>query len=348
MKNSTGALIDTRPIEKKNKDYQFSEIVASTNPVIWQTKSESEWRIFPIFNQFDTNMCVSFTVAKQLGIQSFINEGEYIDFSKAHLYERRSNKPSAGMGSDDGYNIVRKEGITLEQLYPTPSKNNDGKDLRIKKSSNLVGQIFKIDAYLSVERDIDTIASIIQTTGKGVMVWFWGNYKEWNQEVPKILDKTQTLYTAVVRHSVTAVDFFLYKGKKALLIEDSWGIKTGNNGRRIITEDFFNARNYYAGHIMNFKFENDELNISEPKFNITKSVSFGDNNIDVGQLQQMLRYEGLFPVNTQTTTYYGAITAKAVMDWQLKHGVDSPEVIGNLQGRYFGQKSLKKFRQLYM
>lgn len=348
MKTSTGALIDTRPIEKRIKDYSFDEIVALSNPVIWQTKSESDWRTFPIFNQFNTDQCVAFSIAKQMGIQAFINEGEYIDFSKSHLYERRINKPAGGMGSDDAYNLIRKEGITLEKLYPTKTKNNNNTALSIKKSGQLVGEVFKIDSYMSMPLNIDTIASTIQTTGKGIMTWFWGDYKEWTREIPTIQNKEINLQNAEVRHAVTAVDYFLHKGKKALLIEDSWGIDTGIKGRRIITEDFFNKRTYYAGNIMNFKFENNELKDEKPIFNINKPLAFGMQDEQVVSLQNMLKHEGLFPINTQSTGYYGSITAKKVMEWQLKHNVDTEKTIKDLEGRYFGNKSLKAFRKLYM
>lgn len=188
-KTTIGAAIDTRPEEEKLKDFQFRELVASTDQVKWQTKSEKDWRKFPIFDQKQTDQCVAFSIAKLMGIQHQLDEGEFIDFSKSHLYERRSNRPAAGMGAVDAFELVRKEGVTLEPLYPTKTVNNNTAQLTIKNHFAKVGEIFKINNYISTPiNDIDTVASIIQRTKKGVMTWFWGTYNEWDREVPKILD----------------------------------------------------------------------------------------------------------------------------------------------------------------
>jgi len=48
------------------------------------------------------------------------------------------------------------------------------------------------------------------------------DYNEWT-DVPKIIS-TQPVNTLKVRHGITAVDYILYQGEKALLIEDSWGV----------------------------------------------------------------------------------------------------------------------------
>jgi hypothetical protein len=341
MKYSTGALIDTR--KDKSKDFLFKEIVASADPVIWIQKDEKDWRKYPIKNQQSSNQCVGFSVAKLLGIQHQIDEGEWIDFSATHLYERRNNFPSAGMMGVDAFNIAHNEGITLEQLYPNKTHNNDNERLNIKKHYNQVGEIFKISAYLSLPiQDIDTVASVIQRTGKGVMVWYWGTYNEWDRDVVSIRDNT-TLHTAPVRHSVVAVDYILHNGKKALVIEDSWGNR-GINGRRIITEDFHKQRNYYVGHIMNFKFEPNKIKEEVKIFNTHK---FGDTHKEIVIIQNILKSEGLFPNNVSSTGFYGSITAKAILDWQLKHKVASERELNNLQGRVFGPASLKKFKELY-
>src|SRR5690606_38497789 len=99
--------------------------------------------------------------------------------------------------------------------------------------------------------------SIIQETGKAVMVWFYFEYNEWTAR-PKVLNPGLDLYGAnTARHSVAAVDFTLTEdGKKALVIDDSWGPGAGNGaGQRIVDEDFFMARNWYRGHFQNLKFE---------------------------------------------------------------------------------------------
>lgn len=333
MKTYNGAQIDIRSPQEKEKDFKLEELVASTLQPVWQTKAEKDWRTFPIFDQNQTDQCVAFSITKLMGIDLYKKEGEFVNFSKSYLYEQRANKPAGGMGAVDAFDLARK-GVTLEYLYPSATLNNNTSNLSAKPHEKKVADLFKVDAYVSLPLSIDTIASTLQATGKGVMVWFWGTFQEWNREVPTILDTSITLYSAPVRHAVTAVDHFLYQGKKAILIEDSWGISTGNKGRRIITEDFF-SRCYYAGYITSLKYE---TSIPTP-IKITKNLEFGMRDSEVALLQQYLKDRGYFPVNHSVTTYYGIITSKAVLKWQLDNRIDSAQTLNQLQGRYFGNKS---------
>lgn len=336
MKIYNGAQIDTRSKEETEKDFLLEELVASTQTPIWINKSERDWRTYPISDQRQTDQCVAYSVTKLMGIDMYQKEGEFVDFSKSYLYEQRSNKPSGGMGSINAFELAR-QGVTLEYLYPSKQIDNNHSNLTAKPHERKVAEVFKVDAYVSLPLSIDTIASTIQATNKGVMVWFWGTFQEWNREVPTILDASISLISAPVRHAVTAVDYFYHNGKKALLIEDSWGLSTGNKGRRIITEDFF-SRCYYAGYITSLKYD-----ISEPtQIKITKNLQFGMRDIQVQQLQQFLKDRGYFPSNHSTTNYYGAITARAVLKWQLDNKVDTPQILNQLQGRYFGNKSRAK------
>jgi hypothetical protein len=345
-KENVGALIDTRPKQEKEKDFLFEEIVAQTDQVIWQTKPENAWRKFPIKNQESSNQCVAFSIAKMLGIQHLKDEGEWIDFSATHLYERRSNFPFAGMGGNDVFEIARKDGTTLEVLYPNKTHNNDNERLNIKNHLAEVGKIFTISNYVFLPiQDIETVASVIQRTGKGVMVWYWGTYAEWVRDIPEIRDRNINIMTAPVRHSVVATDYFIHNGKKALLIEDSWGLNHGMKGRRIITEDFHRERNYFAGHIMNFKF--GESKLKDATFTLNTTLQFGQRNNQVIELQKMLQHEGFFPINVSPTNYYGSITARAVLEWQLKHKVAPENELRSLAGRSFGPASLKKVKELY-
>jgi hypothetical protein len=182
----SGALIDERPFEEKEKDYLFKEMVASINPVNWVEKSFAEWRVFPIFNQDGSGSCVAQTLAKLLGILYWLKNQCYVHFSATHIYQRRANKPSVGMAGVNAFDIAAK-GVTLEELVPSQAMNDyQMDDIEIPEYKEEVGEIFKIHNYVILPiKDIDTIASIIQTTGKGVMVWFYFKTDEWT-DVPKI------------------------------------------------------------------------------------------------------------------------------------------------------------------
>jgi hypothetical protein len=367
----SGALIDVRPPEEKEKDYHFGEIVAAANPVNWVEKPQSAWRKFPIFNQDGSGSCVAQTMSKLLGILYWLLNQLYVHFSATHIYQRRANKPSGGMAGVDAFNIAR-QGATLEELVPSQNLNDSQMDgTVIPQYKQDVGKVFKIGNYVSLPvKDIDTIASIIQTTSKGVMVWFYFKIDEWT-DAPTVKYANLDLNAGdTARHSVTAVDFTLYQGKKALIIEDSWGTTAGLNGQRVITEDFFRVRNWFAAYPINFAFDDQTQpqpqpspGPAKPKYTFTKPLVFipwdaiknqpaevalhESQKADVVALQNILRYEGLFPSNVSSTGYYGSITAKAVDSFQRVHQVAPLSELDALRGRRVGDKTIKVLNDLY-
>ena len=74
---------------------------------------------------------------------------------------------------------------------------------------------------------------------------------------------------------------------------------------------------------------------------------------EVIQLQKVLQKQGYFPNNVECTGYYGAITAKAVLAYQIANRVDymlyngkkalviidDIDTLKKLKGHYFGGKS---------
>ena len=351
----SGATIDERPPEQKEKDYKFEELVASSNPVTWVEKTPDQWRKFPIFSQNGSGSCVAQTEAKELGIMRWLKDGQYVHFSATDIYQRRVNKPAGGMGAVDARKIA-SQGATLEVLAPSQSMTDQQMDTApIELYKREVGSVFAVPNFVEFSaKDIENIASFIQTTSKGVMMWFYFQYDEWTEH-PVVKNFTLDLYAAATaRHSVTAVDFALVGGKKCLIIEDSWGPGAGMGGQRVIDEDFYKARNWYAGHLMTFRFD-DQTQPSptpppRPKYTFTKTLQFSptfavDN--DVKALQDILKYEGLFPANVSSTGYYGAVTAKSVLAWQKKHKVDSDAALDQLQGKVVGPKTRAKLNSLY-
>ncbi len=340
----SGAEIDTRTEAEKAKDWQFREVVASADLVNWQQKPQDQWRRFPIFNQDGSGSCVAQTEAKELGIMRQLKDGNYVHFSATHIYQRRSNKPYGGMAAIDARKIVT-EGVTLETLSPGQNINDNQMDsLTIEPYKQEVGKVFKVQNYLADPiKDIETVASIIQKTQKGVMVWFYFEYSEWTER-PTVLNPNLDLNApATVRHSVTAVDFTLLPdGKKAIVIEDSWGPDAGIGGQRTIDEDFFIARNWYAGHLVNFQF--DEPQPTKPQHVFLTDLEFGMTGPEVVALQDCLKWEGTFPSNAQSTGYYGSVTKTAVQAFQVKHGIASPTSLG--YGRT-GPKTRAKLNEIF-
>lgn len=331
----SGVLLDTRTEEEKAKDFKSTELIASFAPVSWTTKTT--FRKFPIFNQDGSGSCVAQAQAKEIGILRFLKDGNYVHFSASDIYQRRENKPETGMGVADVRKIA-KDGVTLEALSPSQNLNDAQMDgVTIEPYKREVGKIFSVPNYLNDPIDIEAVASVIQETKKGVMLLFFFKIDEWTN-VPEVKYPTLTKFDGL-RHCICAVDFTLYQGKKALVIEDSWGSSYGMAGQRIITEDFFNQRCFYAGHLINFVFDE----VPKPSYNFTKDLSFGQTDPDIVALQDILKYEKLFPSNTASTGYYGAVTAKAVFAFQNNHGIDP----SGLAGKKVGVNTRAKLNELY-
>src|SRR3990167_9388296 len=127
---------------------------------------------------------------------------------------------------------------------------------------------------------------------------------------------------STARPSITAVDFTLIGGVKHLVIEDSWGPGAGMGGQRTISEAFHSARNFHASHLMTFQFEGGPQPApAAPHWVFNKNLAFNPiffTDQDVKALQNILKWEGFFPTNVDSTGYYGAVTAKSVLAWQKK------------------------------
>lgn len=360
----TGALPDDRPESARQKDYMLTETVVSANPVNWTEKPEGSWRKFPDQDQNGSGSCVAQTLKKVLGVSYSLKQGTFVRFSASHLYQRRSNKPAGGMIGVEAFDIAMK-GVTLEELAPSELLTDAQMDAeKVEPHEEEVGRVFAIGGHVGLPiKDIDSVASVIQTTGKAVMVWFYFTASEWSRKVPVIETAlTDERDARSLRHSVTAVDFTVYNGKKALIIEDS--AHFGGITRRVITEDFFKVRNFFARYPMSFKFEDPSNNDPslKPHHVFNQTITFiplnpsgaisdiekhNGQKVDVAALQDILKYEGLMPTNIDSSGYYGAITAKSVLQFQKKHQVESDDVLDPLAGKIVGPKTLAVLNNLY-
>jgi hypothetical protein len=210
MEYINGANLDTRSDSEKEKDFRQEELVAKTDYVLWEEKHGSKWRTFDVQNQANSGSCVAQTIKKMARVLAL--EKKYdLFFSATDIYQKRSNKPTSGMIGLEAFEIWRKEGIALEQMAKSQLMSDAEMDrLKIEKQARDVGEVFKIGGHLGIQNgNFESVASTIQATNKAVMVWFFFTAKEWSDFIPTVQDRS--LYADIaLRHSVTAVDFFLY------------------------------------------------------------------------------------------------------------------------------------------
>lgn len=341
-----GALLDERPKSRIIlEDVPFDEIVAKSNDVDWREIPKDEVRQFGVQNQYFQSSCVAHTRRKLRRILWKVNKGWDVDFSEGYIYRKRANYPSEGMAAYDAIKID-KEGVPLRDLLPTEgfteAKMNQ---LKIEPYHEAVGKVFSInDDVVFSTGDLFTPSATIQLTKKGVMMWFYFTFSEWAREVPQVIESgLRAIDRRAIRHSVVGVEPALYHGMKGVWIEDS--AHFGGFNRRFITQDFYENRNFWASYPINFVFEPQ----TEILKKLTKTAKLGDNNNDVKNIQDFLKKHGTFPRNVESTGYYGALTARAVKEWQKAnwqkfYAIDrrwTQSTLESLNGASFGSISLR-------
>lgn len=321
----TGALPDDVSEEDKLKRYNQGEVVVSIAPVTW-SKKES-YRKFPTRKQNGSGSCVMQSLEKERGILSQQKYGDFIIFSANPSYQLRSNPAISGSTYEDLIKATNYGGI-LESISPSQSLT-DSQMMSAKKESyfNDMAKIFGAKR-ITMDLDIDTIASTIFNTGKAVGLTFRFGQGEWfgNYKVKELLPPSQWIYG----HRVCAIDYTLDEnGVKCLVIDDS-ACEDGYP-ERIIPESFLISRSFWKpNYIMNFK-SYTEIGILPDKPHFVDSIV---------SAQKCFKYEGLFPVNVPEIENWGPITKKACIEFQKRYGIEPS--LGN-----FGPITKNKLSELY-
>jgi hypothetical protein len=325
-----GWLID----KPDDRNYQATEIFKSPVPVTWIEKPQTSWkRILPIRTQDGSSACVAFTVSTLLANENKIEEGKYLPLSPRMIYAR-GVVPGGGMFYKDAMKIGQDVGACLEVLLPSDGKGEVDM-LKLddeKKSDLLVARVYRGGPFVFLPVDIDWIAGMV-STGKAVALGTRFNSGDFSTGEVKLAQ------SGIYGHAVSAVDFTMWKGEKAIVFQNSWSDKWGFGGLGVITETQLKT----GGLVTALYFENLP-NVAEsgtmPKINIVAtSLSIGASNGEVGKLQIMLQFLGFFPSGTECTGYYGGITRQGVKDFQTKEGLPADGIanqptITKLNGRF--------------
>ena len=318
-KNYIGC-IDNQTEEEKALNYKQFEVVASVAPVVWTEKSS--YRSFPIRNQDGSGTCVEQTEAKEQSIWLLNKYGVWVDMSASFRYQQRGNTNSQGCTSTDIYSVFPKLGNVYESLMP--SQNMSESQIMAVPRPEYLKDIAKVYNFkrISLPLDFETIASTIQETGKGVMVWFKFSMPEWTT-IPQVLPQPTTS-----EHSVIAVDWTLKDGKKYLVIDDSWGLQAAMNGQRLISEEYFNARCFLSSYIISFQIQNN-AEVVKPIFDGT-----------IVSAQKCFKWLGYFPSNISEVESWGNITRSACIKFQIANNIQP--ALGN-----FGPLTQEKLKELF-
>lgn len=313
-----GVAEDPRAEEKKTLDWRHEELFAM-GAYPWREKPQNEWKSYPIRNQDGSGMCGPFSTCKALGINNKNETGEYVNLNTAYIYARRGNKPGAGMWMQDMFEIARTFGAPLDPALSSDGINDAQADaIAFDASAHQEALKYRGLNYAFADVNMDTIAGLVDQ-GFTPILLLRCSFKEYTAEPIVIPTVTSADYD--VNHYVPVVDATLYKGKKCLVIEDSWGQQFGHQGRRIFSEDFVKARVFNVGYIIDRR--NEQPSDVTPRYRFLKPLRFGmRNDKDVKALQDVLKAEGLFPNSVQSTGNFLQVTLSAVKKLQAKYAAE--------------------------
>lgn len=334
---SVDALPDNRPIAEKNKDYSTQEIASATAIVPFQNKKLTKVTATE-FNQWYVGSCVPHGFLTMLEYEGISTP----DISRLRAYRKRSNYPQAG---SNGVDMFLKIQAGQSSDFPTPEKFREADATKmpyVEGWKNM--KEFSFFQYIdkSTGRYLPQNVPADIANGKAVAIFFWATEDEWEKEYVEATDNSVTLSNAEVRHCVCVVPYgdFTENGKRWLTIQDS--AKFGKRGIRYVEFDtFFMNRTYFlATAYPKGAIPTPPVPPSLPKPTI--ACALGDKNGAVLNLQNFLIDEGKLS-SEYATGYYGALTAKAVLWWQLEHWNQFTNTVPELlkfAGNYWGQQSI--------
>jgi hypothetical protein len=310
-KNYNGIVEDPRTEEEKVLDYKYEDLAKGDIPLNWIEYNEKNLKSYPIQNQDGSLSCVAQGTSKILAMHE-VKEGRgYKQLCPKLIYDWRQNYPDGGMWLPNALAIACNTGTCEEHLLPCDMKGETFMNDKSLITNTMLedAQNYRGKYYFEITGGIDKIAEVMEQ-GYGVLLGFRFDYNEWT-DVPVVHADSQK----TVGHGVAAVDYCLYEGKKALIIEDSWGPTYGKGGRRIITEEFLTARCFYAGYIT-----------SLPNYIFTKTLRLGSKGLDVKMLQQKLN--DVMGYILKVDGQFGKMTLQAVTNFQHSKGLVSDGIVG--------------------
>jgi hypothetical protein len=350
-----GVLPDPNPEAVKEGYLKHEEIfggLATVTPFQWEEEpiyfqAGCKWPQYPMQNQNTTSQCVRYSTEHALAIQRVVLEGKPFVFnSPDYGYRLRSNYPSPGMFYADNARIETTIGTCSLSLCPQATTEDASNALVITPAMQKDALTRKVDAFFFLT-NIDDMAWAIKTFG-AIITSVGSNYAEYNDHTnPKADIPLYNGQVVTFGHSLAGKYAHLYQGVKSIIIDDScheatdvWG------GQRLFTEDFLSKRMSGAGYFLQLEYK--PIPLASPFKPFTVPLMKGTmSNEDVVQLQNILKVEGLFPSNVPSSGNYLEITRQAVLSWQMKYNVDTPEALDSNNGVEFGQKSILVANALY-
>lgn len=345
---SVDALEDNRSQDQKDKDYSTEEVAGDGADTVFKHKRIDRVETFE-FNQWYTGSCVPHGFLTQLEYEGISKAREV---SRLRAYRKRSNYPQAGSIAVDMYKQI-KSGQSVDFLTPEGFNDKDANAMFYVRGDNLIAQDFKYFQYINKATGDLLLNNVPHdvANGKAIAIFIYATIEEYSKEFVEVIDNDLKKHNATVRHCVCIVPNgdFTQDGKRWLTVQDS--AKFGGLGvRHLEYDEFFLGRTYFASKV----YVGDKLPKPDAVYESEATVTcrFGQKNSAVLSLQKFLVQAGKLKKEYQTG-YYGALTAKAVLWWQLEYwelfsetnDTEIPDLL-NYDGKYWGKASVSIIKNL--
>lgn len=314
---------DIRTAEEKSRDYVYGEDISLPSASI--SKRIKKLPIKP-YDQGHTSACGAFSAAHARRLE---HDEEY---DPLPWYRSRSNYKSKGMFIKEVLELIAyaKRFVSTSTVSGrlTEEYANSYPAEEVIVSKNRLREYFYIKAY-----DANGVFAAV-SDGNPTLITFYCTDDEWDEElIPK---DVVYVSTARVRHYVVALPGSVHSrnGYEWVSVIDS----SPNKGYHLrhARKDFLEQRMYLGGGFVKTTTGASLTTTNLP----TNTCRYGDNNEKVSILQKYLVSQGLMDI-LNVTSYYGNITSRAVLKWQLANikGANYSELT-SLGGQYWGPLSV--------
>src|ERR1035437_3407392 len=283
-----GVAIDPRSEERKALDYQHIGGAVNVN---WVEKTS--FKKYTQRNQDGSLSCGEQAAAK--AIECLM--GKVIS---ATPYFWRKNYPVGGMFLQDIGDVNYNRYTCLESVSPSQNQDEPTMNIIHPLTTNIGITGYKI---LTQPNNLDQIAEAIEQY-KQCIILLGSNGEEYTSY--PVFNGQPTTFD----HYVTGVDYGLVDGVKVIAIEDSAGQWSSADGCRKFTSSFIANRVYGGIYFLGAK---DVSVPQDQKFMFNIDMAYGQTSNDIKELQKRL--------GVIQTGFYGTLTAKAVVKYQLANGI---------------------------
>lgn len=188
----------------------------------------------------------------------------------------------------------------LKVLTNTGAKPIGGLDIDAGK--------YKIGGYAQVNCDIESIKSGITQNGV-ILSAFYGSNGGWQNQNIRPVQNEEVIWG----HATGGIG---WKDKNTIIGQNSWGESWGDKGKFYYTKDYLP---FEAWAILVDR--PNILGTEKPTYQFNNNLSYGMTSVEVDMLQKCLKSIGCFPIDKDTTEYFGQITIQAVKNFQQRYGI---------------------------